>query len=259
MSFASELKSALSTNRFGQKLFTFDSLDSTNACAKALADAGTQTGAVVFSEEQTAGRGRLGRTWQSDPLKNLTFSIILRPAINPEDLNLLSLYVAVATAQAVEECCGFRPDCKWPNDLLSGRKKFAGILMEGSVANGRVEFVVAGIGINVNQTSFPAEIIEKATSLTLITGHEVNRAALLSGVLSSLELLDEKLSATGFSDVTQLWLSYASMINQRIVVSHEGVLTKGVVLGLSRDGGLILDVAGQKRTYYAGDVTIAEM
>jgi BirA family transcriptional regulator, biotin operon repressor / biotin---[acetyl-CoA-carboxylase] ligase len=259
MSFASELKPLLTTKRFGRKLFAFETIDSTNICAKTLAGVGSETGTVVFSEEQTSGRGRLGRSWQADPFKNLTFSVILRPKVSPEDLNLLPLYVAVATAQAVEQTCGVRVECKWPNDLLTDGRKFAGILLEGSVVNGNVDFLVAGIGINVNQVAFPGELQHRATSLAVALGHEVERAALLAAILSSLELLDERLSVAGFTSVVSMWLPYTTMVDKRIVVSQAGVLTEGVVRGLSRDGGLILVTEGQERTYYAGDITIVEM
>ena len=183
---AQALRQGLKTQRFGNKIFTFDTIDSTNNCARALAGCWADEGTVIIAEQQTAGKGRLGRVWQANPNENLTFSIILRPTANPEQVNLLPLYVAVAVAQAIERTTSLKVECKWPNDLLVNNRKVAGILLEGSVKDNTLEYVVVGIGVNVNQVAFAHDLEGKATSLRLEGGKEVDRLLLFRELLSSL-------------------------------------------------------------------------
>lgn len=253
------LRKGLKTRVFGNKIYTFDTIDSTNNCAKAVAGVGAVEGTVVIAEQQTAGRGRLGRIWQANPNENLTFSIILRPKVSPDSLNLLPLYVAVALAQAIEKTTGLKVECKWPNDLLIGKKKVAGILIEGSIKQNQVEYVVIGIGINVNQQSFAGELAPKATSLRLSSGKEIERTMLFRESLLALESTYAGVSSTGFQSILPQWLSRSTMINKPISVSQQGNLISGVVKGLSHNGGLILQSEGAEKTLFAGDVTIVGM
>src|SRR5512140_1081597 len=147
---AEALRKGLKTDHFGRKIYTFETIDSTNNCARALAGCWAEEGTVIIAEQQTAGRGRLGRSWEANPNENLTFSIILRPTISPDAVNLLPLSVAVAVSEAIEKLTGMRPECKWPNDLLLDGKKVAGILLEGSVTQSKVDWIVIGVGVNVN-------------------------------------------------------------------------------------------------------------
>lgn len=250
------LRKGLKTQRFGNKIYTFDTIDSTNNCARALAACWAEEGTVIIAEEQTAGKGRLGRTWHARPNENLTFSIILRPSADPEKVNILPLFVAVAVAQAIERTTSLKVECKWPNDLLVNGKKTAGILLEGSVKENALEYVVVGIGVNVNQVLFPHDLEGKATSLRLEHGKEVDRIALFREILSSLENHYKTLSSNGFNAVLPLWLARSSMINREISVSERGSVFSGVVRGLSPEGGLILDSPQGAKTLFAGDVTI---
>ena len=253
------LRKGLKTQLFGNKIYTFDTIDSTNNCARALASCWAEEGTVIIAEQQTAGRGRLGRMWQANPNENLMFSIILRPEVSPETLNLMPLYVAVAVAEAVERVTKLEVECKWPNDLLINRKKFAGILLEGSVKQNAVEYVVIGIGVNVNQQSFAGELEHRATSLRLETHREVDRTALFRKILKSLEGHYNIVSSKGFQSILPLWTSHSSMINKKISVSQQGNVISGVVKGLSTEGGLILQSEGSEKTLFAGDVTIVGM
>ncbi|HEX9615756.1 MAG TPA: biotin--[acetyl-CoA-carboxylase] ligase, partial [Bacteroidota bacterium] len=157
------LLSSLSTSLFGRKLFVFESIDSTNTCARTLAEAGMEEGAVVLAEYQTSGRGRHGRTWNAEPGENLLFSVLLRPAIPRTSAGFLTFFAAVSVAQALEEVSESRIECKWPNDLLLNGKKVSGILLENTFEKDRVDYSVIGIGINVNQSSFPNHLIPTAT------------------------------------------------------------------------------------------------
>ena len=253
------LRKGLRTRVFGNKIYTFDSIDSTNNCAKAVAGCGAEEGTVVIAEKQTAGRGRLGRLWHANPNENLTFSIVLRPKLSAEAVNLIPLYVAVGVARAVERVTKLSVDCKWPNDLLVKGKKFAGILIEGSFKQNAVESVIVGIGINVNQQNFPPDLQSKATSLRLETNKEVDRRALLSETLSSLEELYKTINSDEIQSIITLWLSRSTMINKPISVSQQGNVISGIVKGLSKEGALVLQSNGTEQKLFAGDVTIVGM
>ena len=250
------LREGLKTKRFGRKIYTFDTIDSTNNCARALAGCWAEEGTVIIAEEQTAGRGRLGRPWLANPNENLTFSIILRPALLPDQLNIIPLYVAVAVTQAVERVSGLKVECKWPNDLLIKGRKFGGILIEGSVKQNAVEYVVVGIGINVNQERFAGDLAKTATSLRLQKGAQIDRKRLFGEILNSMESHYATASNSHFQSILPLWRSYTSMIDKKISVMEHGAMVSGVVRGFTPEGGLVMETEGKERTLFAGDVTV---
>lgn len=253
------LRGGLRTEFFGRKVYTFQTIDSTNSCARTLAACWAEEGTVVIAEEQTAGRGRLGRSWHAAPGENLTFSLILRPSIPPDRMGLLSLLIAAGIARGIEESTGLRVFCKWPNDLLYGGKKLAGILLEGSFAGDRVDHVVVGIGLNVNQREFPPEIAPRATSLARELNAPLDRIGLYKSLLKSLE--DEYLAgnAEAYTSTVQRWLAYAPVIGRTISVSHQGEVLHGRVRGVNPDGSLLVANHTGDHTFLAGDVTIVDM
>lgn len=253
-----ELRKGLKTRTFGSKIYSFETLDSTNNCAKAVAGVGAKEGTVVIAELQTAGRGRLGRPWISNANENLTFSVVVRPRLTGEELNLLPLYAAVAVADAIEKVTTLRVECKWPNDLLINKRKVAGILIEGSFKENQADYVIIGVGINVNQVDFPQDLAQKATSLRLEAGQEVDRTRLFREVLRSLESQYSEGGKRGFRTILPTWLSRSTMIGKPIALSQQGTIIGGVVKGLTSEGGLILQTDGTVRTLFAGDVTIVD-
>jgi BirA family biotin operon repressor/biotin-[acetyl-CoA-carboxylase] ligase len=255
---AQELHDGLKSKVFGSKIYTFETIDSTNTCARVLAGCWAPEGTVVISEEQTAGRGRLGRTWIANPHENLTFSLVVRPGGTADNLNLLPLYVGVAIAEAVEKVTGLQVSCKWPNDLLVGGRKVAGILIEGSLKESVIDYVVIGIGVNVNQRIFPEGIAAKATSLALQAGHDVDRVRLFQRILEALELNYHRLNRKGFGDIIPLWVRHSNMVGSRVSVSQNGTVMTGTVKGLSNHGELVLDHDGVETAFIAGDVTILD-
>jgi BirA family biotin operon repressor/biotin-[acetyl-CoA-carboxylase] ligase len=211
---------------------------------------------VVIAEKQTAGRGRLGRSWQANPGENLTFSIVLRPGPAKGSVNLLPLLVAVAVADAVQVLTGLSPRCKWPNDLLLGEKKFAGILLEGALKDDALDYVVVGVGVNVNQTDFSADLADRATSLRLAAGGTVDREELFKLILERVEDLYLGTRAGGFSGILPLWHARSAMTGQTVSVQAGDAILTGIVTGVSPEGGLILNANGSEQTVYAGDVTV---
>ena len=254
-----ELQQGLNCRRFGARIHSFDSIDSTNTHARALATDGAAEGTVVVAEKQTAGRGRLGRSWLANPGENLTFSVILRPKIPPDQVNLLPLAMAVAVTRAVREVTSLPVCCKWPNDLLLQGKKLAGILMESALGPNGFEFVVVGIGINVNQRAFPETLHPRATSLALYAGHVIDRISLFRTVLQSLEREYDSFTSAGLASVLPAWLELAPIIGKRVSADLQGVTVHGTVSGISPDGGLQLHTDAGDLTLFAGDVTILDM
>ena len=251
-----ELRKGLKTKIFGSKIYTFQTIDSTKNCAKTMAGVGAPEGVVVIAEEQTSGKGRLGRTWQANAGENLTLSIVLRPKVVTDAMNLLPLYVAIVAADAIETSTHLKVECKWPNDLLINKKKVGGVLIEGAIREGQLDYAVVGLGLNVNQLEFPSDLLHKASSLRLEANKEIDRLQLFRDILTTLESSYKTAVASAFQTVVASWIKRSVMLNKPIAVSQRGNIITGVVKGLSTDGGLILQTNGTLQTFFAGDVTI---
>lgn len=252
------IRRGLKTRVFGNRIYSFESIDSTNSCARAVAGCGATEGTVVVADHQTQGKGRLGRTWEANQGENLMFSVVLRPRLTAEGLNLLPLQIAVSLARVLKEQTGLPVECKWPNDLLIGGRKVAGILIEGAFRQSDVDYVVVGVGLNVNQRLFGNDLLHRATSLALAAGREFDRAEILRCLLRGLERDYTRSTSQGFRDVVPEWLASTGMLNKSIQVSQQGSVIEGIVKGLSPEGGLVLSSGGRDTTLFAGDVTILQ-
>ena len=187
------LSAYLPNERVG-KIFCYDCVNSTNTVLRELALAGAEAGRVVTAEAQTAGRGRMGRSFVSPKSKGVYISYLIRPdGVAPANATSLTAWVAVAISNAVERVCGIRPDIKWVNDLVLDGKKICGILTEMSVESesGHIQYIVIGAGLNVNETAddFPEELREKATSIFAATGKRFKRVLLAAEIIKELDLL----------------------------------------------------------------------
>ncbi|MGH7233441.1 MAG: biotin--[acetyl-CoA-carboxylase] ligase [Nitrospiraceae bacterium] len=239
------IKTALSTKVLGRMLHVLDETPSTNSLAADLAQQGAPHGTVVVAEAQSAGRGRLGRRWHSPHGKNLYCSIILRPLSPPDQLpSLLSwipLISAIAAARTIQAIAALRPSLKWPNDVLIGSRKIAGLLCESSGAGTATPFIVVGVGLNVNTRAdtFPEEIRNLATSLVIETGRPFDRTAVLATLLSELEIRYDMLVAGGLPDLIDEYRMRCSTIGQRVRVSLAGEETvEGLAESINPDGSL---------------------
>ena len=181
------LRRRLEGTPFGKHMHHFFSIGSTNDAALEMGHAGAPHGTVVLAEQQTAGRGRVGRMWHSEKSNGIYMSVLLRPAITPVDAPLITLVAGLAARDAVAEHTGAVPDLRWPNDLMLEGKKFGGILTEMHAEPDRVRFVVVGIGINVNHETLPAELRGEATSLRIATGRTQSRNELVVRILRGLD------------------------------------------------------------------------
>ncbi|MCE5269934.1 biotin--[acetyl-CoA-carboxylase] ligase [bacterium] len=183
-----EVENALTTSFLGRCLFVYRILGSTNQTARMLAESGAPDGTLLVAEEQSRGRGRSANAWHSPAGGGIWASLILRPGIAPERLGTLGILVACSICLAVEETTGLQPLIKWPNDILIGGRKVAGILCESGLAGQRLRHVILGFGLNVNLEEFPAPLRRSATSLSLAAGgRRFDRVQLLSSILDHLE------------------------------------------------------------------------
>lgn len=253
------LSSALETERFGHPARGYYVTDSTNVRAQEWARNGAAEGSLVLAEKQTRGRGRRGRPWQAQQGKNLTFSIILRPKMPAGRLGLITLASALAVAEAVASFVQpLEPVLKWPNDVLLAGQKCCGILLETVFERGTASTVVLGIGLNVNQDTFPPELKERATSLLLETGRHVPRVPLLARLLKRLERRYNSLSQDGGKAVRSSFedrLRLGQALTLRF--AETGTTVTGHLHGIDTDGALLLNTAEGLRSFYAGDVTLS--
>lgn len=261
------INSSLDTEFIGRKIHIFDKLTSTNERAHELAMAGAPEGTVVIAESQTSGKGRRGRVWFSSAGGNIYTSIILRPAISPEDAPKLTLVSAVALAEAIIESLKefgiHSPGIKWPNDILINKKKCAGILTEMKMGSEGLNFVIIGIGINVNMDLYdiPMELKTIATSLSIEVKDTLSRELILQSLYSKIENWYKRYLSEGFLPVKERWevLSAIKGVPVRAASSVDGQHSyeEGEALGLDDEGELLIkNDDGTIVAVRTGDITI---
>ena len=253
-----EISQDLKTALVGRKVICYDAVDSTNLVLKKLAREGAEDGTVVVADSQGTGRGRMERAFFSPPGKGIWVSILLRPTFLPQDAPKCTLMAAVAVARAME-AFGLRAEIKWPNDILHDGRKLVGILTEMSAEMDRVNYVVIGIGINVNiaPEDFPAELRAIATSLMQMKGAPMPRVAFLQELLRALDDLYTSVQHEGFAPVLAAWREYAVTLGQEVrVIGPAGEAFEGVAADIDAEGALLVDTAEGRRRVLAGDVSI---
>ena len=254
-----EIRKTLQAGFIGKELLFFDEVDSTNDVAMQSGAKGLAEGLVVLSEGQYHGKGRMGRTWVSPKNVNLYISILLRPDISPQYAPVMTMMSAISTARAIKEVTGLETNIKWPNDILIDRKKVSGILTEMNAEQERINYIVAGIGINVNmkKQDFPEDLRMPATSLSECLGKRVDRMNLLFTLIKILEQDYEELKKDGIMSIFRKWRKGCDILNRRIKVSLPGEEITGVAEDFTPEGGLVMRLDGrEKRIIYAGDVLI---
>lgn len=211
---------------------------------------------MVVAESQTKGRGRLGRSWFSEPGVGIYASLILRPRMNPQHAAILNLAAAVAVTEAIEQCCQVTPDIKWPNDLLLNGRKCCGILTEMNADPGAIRYVVAGFGINVNHHEFPGALRELATSLLMQCRKRHSRVEILCRLLECFEATYEDLEAGSMPLVIDRWVRRSTYAQGKAVrVDPGGKEILGVTAGLSSTGALRVRLEdGRLEEVVSGDV-----
>jgi BirA family biotin operon repressor/biotin-[acetyl-CoA-carboxylase] ligase len=256
-----EVRDGLATRRLGQSLHYFSEIDSTNAYARRLAEQGVGEGTVIVAEAQTRGRGRSGRSWVSPPFVNLYFSVILRPQLPPVHAPQLTLMAAVALTDTIAEFIPAPPMIKWPNDILVGGKKLAGVLTESSCDSERIEFVILGIGVNLNYpvASMPEVIRQRATSIASVTKKNVSREAFMRRLIQDLDRCYGELEEVGFDALAARWEALFGLRGKRVRVEMAEQVMIGTARGIDKDGALILEnERGERQRIVAGDVVPIE-
>lgn len=231
-------------------------IDSTNLWIKRLAKEGAPEGTLALAEFQSAGRGRLGRSWEVPEGTSVMMSILLRPKFEPQYAPMLTLVMGMAVAKAVKKL-GFDVSIKWPNDVVVSHKKICGILTEMGVRDGKIDYAVIGVGINVNIREFPEEMADKATSLYLESGREFDRSQIPGLVMEAFEKYYEKFAAT--CDLSGLKEEYESILanyNQPVrVLAKEPY--EGVARGITDGGELLVEKTdGTIVAVSAGEVSV---
>lgn len=254
-----EIQSRLKTRLIGSSIEYHARIDSTNDLAKSLAKQGAPEGLVVVAEEQTKGRGRRGRSWASPFGLGIWVSVLLRPATPPFEAPKTALLAALAVARAIEETAGIEARVKWPNDVLVGGKKVAGILVEMDAELDEVRSLVVGAGINVNVPvhELPEEVRALATSLLEATGRTVDRVALLSKFLFHLEAYYFQWLEAGFGPILTALRQKAAYLGQPVQIVEATRRWEGVAVDIAPDGALLVrEGSGAVVPVYAGDVSL---
>lgn len=252
-----EVKGELTASLIGKKLIHFQSVGSTNDKAKELA-VKAEEGTVIVAEEQTSGKGRLGRSWSSPGRKGIYASIILKPDMEPFNAAKLTLLGAAAVALALEDC-GIESQIKWPNDIIINGKKAAGILTEMSSELGIVNYIILGIGINVNQSveELPPELVDRATSLMIAAGKAIQRKHLLAQVLNRLDELYVQFKETGDIDqALDICRERSAVIGKDIIVVQGRKQRPGHAVSINHDGELMVRFDEGLEQVISGEVSI---
>lgn len=238
---------ALSGTRFCGRLNHFAVIDSTNSHALAQAQAGIAMGQVYIADEQTAGRGRRGHTWHSEPDRGLYLTVLVRPALRSNQTLALSMLAGLAAIHAIQQVSGLTVDLRWPNDLVVGTHpalKLGGILTEAATSSdGTLRHAAIGIGINLNQTEFPPELAAQATSVRQQRGQPVVREALATALLQALDAELCRMEGAprpqdAIADIFSRFTSASSWVHGKRVRVEEGDGYTGTTAGLTQDGFL---------------------
>jgi BirA family biotin operon repressor/biotin-[acetyl-CoA-carboxylase] ligase len=248
----------LKTKVIGRKIYSYKSIQSTNIAANQLAVSGASEGTLVVAEHQTKGRGRLGRSWHSPVNVGLYCSIVLRPKIHPTLAPGISLIAAVAVADTIAACGNLDVKIKWPNDVLISGRKTAGILTDLSAELDRVNFVVVGIGINVNQkkADFPEELKKSATSIRMALKKEIRRVELLQRLLRNFEKEYMIFKKSGLDKSRKKILKYSSLLNIEVDLRIGRKAIRGRVIDIDRLGRLVMETPDGVNCFNAGEVTM---
>ncbi len=250
-----ELKWQLNTNIIGKKIHSYKEIDSTNELATKLALSGEKEGSVVIAEYQTKGRGRLGRKWLSPRGKGAYFSIILRPDILPREIPVITLLSSLSVAKTIREVLDLPSFIKWPNDVLINKQKVCGILTELNGEMDKVNFVVIGIGININTKK---ELLpEGASSLSIEKGKEIQRLDFTKMVFESLDKYYKVFNEGKILDIIKEYKRLSAVLDTDVKITSHDKSLSGRAVDVDKEGALILRMdSGFHERVLAGDVSI---
>lgn len=252
-----EIKGYLDTQYMGKKIINLSTIDSTNNYMKSIASS-MDEGTIITSEEQTSGRGRIGRNWTSPSSKGIYMSILLKPNLDPTKVSKLTLIGAAAVYKALK-CIGIESQIKWPNDIVIGSKKVCGILTEMDCELNRIDYIVMGIGINVNldEIDIPDEISKKATSLKIVIGEKVGRQELLALVLNHFEKLYDYFKKNGdILEVIKICKEHSALLGKEVQIIQSGDIRIGRAIDINKDGELVVEFDEGIERIISGEVSV---
>ena len=234
----------------------YEELPSTTAMLRSLATHDAPHGTVLIAEHQQAGEGRLDRSWFSPAKGGLWMSFLLRPPFSPQLAQTMTLLTACATARVLDKL-GFTCGIKWPNDVLdlSGRK-LCGIKSEMCADMDSVQWLVTGLGLNINITDFPPPLDDMATSLYLLGGQKLSRAPIAAALLDEIHSLYQIMLTQGFTPIRELWLNYATSLGEKVRVSNMQEEYYAIARGLDENGYLLVEQEGHIKTITSGDIFV---
>jgi BirA family biotin operon repressor/biotin-[acetyl-CoA-carboxylase] ligase len=246
----------LNTDFIGRNFLYAEEIDSTNSALLDKSNNINTNGSVFMAEVQTSGRGRKDRVWESSKEQNLTFSILItEKSLLKKCMNFINFGAALAVSSAIENLYQIKTELKWPNDVLINSKKVSGILLESFSSSNTISKLVVGIGVNVNQSSFPGEYNIPPTSLRFETGHEVSRERLLSEILNLFEEVILKIKENP-QNILRDWKNRCRMIGDQIAVTEDGIVKYGIFDDLDEEGYLMLRTKEKIEKIHFGDVSL---
>lgn len=252
-----EVALLLATKYIGREILYFDSVGSTNDIALSKARQGCGEGLVVIAEEQVSGRGRLGRKWVTPKYASIAFSVVVRPAIEPERTPGITLVMGLAVCRAIEKLTELAPGIKWPNDIVVNRKKACGILTQMVSGDVGKRSIIIGTGINVNVPQFPEELKNTATSLSIESGHTVSRKELLARILFEFEELYNEFRKNGLKNIIGEFKRHSATLGRSVRVISAAENFEGVAEDITDEGILVVRRSdGRERRIISGDVSV---
>lgn len=252
-----EIKDYLNTEFIGRKIYYYDTIESTNKLAKDIAQ-DEEEGLVIVAEEQTKGRGRLGRQWESPKKKGLYFSIILKPQVPPTKVGKLTLLGAAAVYLSLDEI-GINSQIKWPNDIVINGKKVCGILTEMSSELNMINYVIMGIGVNVNleKNHIPEDLQDKASSLKIESKDQIDRKKLLATILNKFENLYSLFIDDGeITQAIEICRDNSAVIGKEVQVINGSTKRVGKALDINEEGQLLVEFDGKIETIFSGEISV---
>lgn len=244
------IKNGLNTKFIGQNVFVYSETDSTNNRAKAEHTA--PDGSLFIAEIQNHGKGRLGRGWEAPSGVGIWMSLLLKPELSPSDITQITLIAGLAVCRGL----GYNAKIKWPNDIVIGSKKVCGILAEMSAEINMVNFVVCGIGINVNIPSFDGELANKATSILIETGEKHNRAQIVQRVLTEFEILYTDFLQNGLKNILSEYKNLCVTLNREVQVVYKHETITATAVDIDENGSLVIEKNGERITVNSGEVSV---
>ncbi|WP_058486500.1 biotin--[acetyl-CoA-carboxylase] ligase [Defluviitalea phaphyphila] len=253
-----EVSYNLKTKYLGKDIYHYYQIDSTNKEAKKMAVNGAKEGTIIISEEQTLGKGRLGRGWISPPRLGIWMSIILRPLVSPLDASKITILGGLSVCKAIEKVTGLDVKIKWPNDIVINKKKVCGILTEMSAEMEKIDYIILGIGVNVNNENFPEDLKDKASSLKIEGNKKYNRKEIVQEIIMQFEKYYEIfIRDKNLNKFLEEYKDYCLTLNKDVKINSNKESFVGKAIDISEEGELIVQKEdGEIITVFSGEVSV---